>query len=126
MAGLGVAESRGWRKGLIVNIELPVLAIKKAVEMAESAAGVSVGSAYVGVAGAHIKGVNSQGAISLGKTATATREVDREDMKRVTQTAQGISLPEDRQLLEVLPRNFCWTPRTVFATRWGWSEHGWK
>jgi cell division protein FtsA len=106
VAGLGVAESKGWRKGMIVNLDLTSLAVKKAVEAAEAAAGVSIDSAYVGVAGAHIKGVNSRGAISLGKTPTATREVEREDWQRVIQTAQGITLPEDRQFLEVLPQKF--------------------
>jgi cell division protein FtsA len=106
LAGLGVAESKGWRKGLIVNLDLTSLAVKKAIEAAESAAGVSIDSAYVGVAGAHIKGVNSQGAISLGKSPTATREVEREDMRKVIQTAQGITVPEDRQFLHVLPQKF--------------------
>ncbi len=106
VAGLGVAESKGWRKGLIVTLDLAALAVKKAVESAESSAGVSIDSAFVGVAGAHINGVNSQGVISLGKSASSTREVEREDMRRVMQMAQGITLPEDRQLLEVLPQKF--------------------
>jgi len=105
LAGLGIAESKGWRKGMIVNLDLTALAVKKALEAAEAAAGVSIETAYVGVGGAHIKGVNSQGAITLGKSGT-TREVEREDMRRVSQTAQGITLPEDRQLLEVLPQEF--------------------
>jgi cell division protein FtsA len=106
VAGLGVAESKGWRKGLIVNLDLAGLAVKKAVEAAEAAAGVSIDSAYVGVGGSHIKGVNSRGAITLGKTPTATREVERDDVRRVIRTAQGITLPEDRQLLHVLPQKF--------------------
>lgn len=106
VAGVGLAESKGWRKGLIVNLDLTVLAVKKAIENAEAAAGVSIGSAYVGVAGSHIKGVNSQGSLTLGKTSTATREVERDDMRRVIQTAQNITLPADRQLLEVLPQKF--------------------
>jgi cell division protein FtsA len=106
VAGLGIAESKGWRKGMIVNLDLTSLAVKKALEAAEAAAGVSIESAYVGVGGSHIKGVNSQGAITLGKNSSATREVEREDMRRVSQTAQGITLAEDRQLLEVLPQEF--------------------
>ena len=106
MAGLGVAESKGWRKGLIVNLDLTALAVKKALEAAETAAGVSIDSAFVGVAGAHIKGVNSQGALRWESLPAATREVERDDMRRVIQTAQGITLPEDRQLLEVLPQKF--------------------
>ncbi len=104
--GLGAAESKGWRKGVIVNLDLTVLAVKKAVEAAETAAGVSIESAYVGVAGPHIKGVNSRGSITLGKTSASTREVEREDVRRVIQTAQNITLPEDRQLLHVLPQKF--------------------
>ncbi|MGO8814697.1 MAG: cell division protein FtsA [Terriglobia bacterium] len=104
--GLGVAESRGWRKGLIVNLDLTVMAVKKAIEAAETAAKISIGSAFVGVAGAHIKGVNSSGAVTLGRSPGATRGVEREDMARVIQAAQGISLPEDRQLLQVLPQKF--------------------
>jgi cell division protein FtsA len=104
--GLGVAESKGWRKGLIVNLDLTVLSVKKAVEAAETAAGVPIDSAYVGVGGPHIKGVNSRGALALGKTPTQTREVEREHVRQVVQTAQGISLMEDRQLLHVLPQKF--------------------
>jgi cell division protein FtsA len=106
VVALGVAESRGWRKGMIVNLDLTALAVKKALEGAETAAGASIGSAYVGVAGSHIKGVNSQGAITLGRSSAVTREVTREDVQRVSQAAKGITLPEDRQLLEVLPQEF--------------------
>jgi len=106
VAGLGVAESKGWRKGVIVNLDAAVLAIKKAVEAAEAAAGVPVDSAYVGVAGVHIRGVNSRGAVVLGKVPKATREVTREDIRRVIQTAQSITLPPDRGLVHVLPQEF--------------------
>ncbi len=106
VGGLGVAESRGWRRGIIVNLDLAVLAIKKAVESAEALAGVPVDSAYVGVGGAHVKGVNSRGAVTLGKSSAATREVARDDIRKVLQTAQSISLPPDRELLHVLPQEY--------------------
>lgn len=96
-AGLGVAESKGWRKGLIVNLDACVLAIKKAVEAAEAAAGVPVDSAYVGVGGPHVIGVNSRGGLNLGKTPSGTREVSREDVSNVIQTAQSVKLPPDRE-----------------------------
>lgn len=96
-AGVGVAESKGWRKGLIVNLDACVLAIKKAVETAETAAGISVDNAYVGVGGAHIKGVNSRGGLNLGKSPGRTREVKREDVSKVIQTAQSVTLPPDRE-----------------------------
>ncbi len=106
VAGLGVAESKGWRKGVIVNLDLAVLAIKKAVEAAEAAASVPVDSAYVGVGGAHVKGVNSRGAIPLDRSGPAAREVTRDDILKVLQTAQGISLPPDRALLHVMRQEF--------------------
>lgn len=100
-AGLGVAESKGWRKGVIVNLDATVGSIKKAVEAAESASGLAVDSAYVGVGGAHIRGVNSRGGLNLGKAMGHTREVNREDISRVIQTAQGITLPPDRERIYV-------------------------
>lgn len=96
-AGVGVAESKGWRKGLIVNLDACVLAIKKAVETAEAAAGVTVDTAYIGIGGAHIKGVNSRGGLNLGKSTGGTREVTREDVSKVILTAQGMTLPPDRE-----------------------------
>lgn len=103
VAGVGVAESKGWRKGVIVNLDSTVLTIKKAVEAAEAAAGVPVDSAYVGVAGAHVRGVNSRGAVTMDGRS---REVTREDIRKVIQTAQSISLPPDRELVHVLPQEF--------------------
>jgi len=100
-AGFGVAESKGWRKGLIVNLDACVLAIKKAVEAAEAAAEVPVDSAYVGVGGPHVIGVNSRGGLSLGRTPGGTREVSREDVTRVIQTAQSVTLPPDRECFYV-------------------------
>jgi len=105
-AGLGVAESKGWRKGLIVNLDACVLAIKKAVSAAEAAAGVPIDSAYVGVGGSHIIGVNSRGGLSLGKTPGASREVTREDVTKVIQTAQSVTLPPDRERFYAEPQEY--------------------
>ena len=100
-AGLGVAESKGWRKGVIVNLDATVASIKKAAEAAESASGLAVDSAYVGVGGPHLRGVNSRGALGLGKMMGHMREVTRDDITRVIQTAQGITLPPDRERIYV-------------------------
>ncbi|HUI40891.1 MAG TPA: cell division protein FtsA [Terriglobia bacterium] len=96
VAGVGVAESRGWRRGAINDFDSAVLAIKKAVESAEDAAGFSVDTAYVGVGGGELKGVNSTGAISLGGRG---RQVTAEDIRKVFEVAQQIALPPDRRLL---------------------------
>ncbi len=103
VAGLGVAESKGWRKGVIANLDSTVLAIKKAVEAAEAACGVPVESTYVGVAGSHVKGVNSRGTAVIGKER---REVTHEDIARAIQAARKISLPPDRELLQVWPQDY--------------------
>jgi cell division protein FtsA len=100
---LGAAESRGLRKGLIVNLDGVVSSIKRAVEEAESAAGIPIESAVVGVAGSHVRGVNSRGGVQLGPRP---RDVTREDVKRAVDAARNISLPEDRQILHVLRQEF--------------------
>lgn len=100
---IGATESKGLRKGLIVNLDATVNSIRRAVEEAESAAGVPVESAILGVAGSHVKGVNSRGGITLGPRA---RDVQREDIRRAVDAARAITLPEDREVLHVLPQEF--------------------
>jgi cell division protein FtsA len=106
VAGFGVAESKGWRKSVIVNLDLTVLALKKAVEAAETAAGISIASAYVGVAGTHIKGVNSRSAVGLGKTPGATGTVTPDDILKVLQAARGVTLPQDREIVYPEPQDY--------------------
>lgn len=106
VAGFGMAESKGWRKSVIVNLDLTVLALKKAVEAAETAAGISIDSAYVGVGGTHIKGVNSRGAVALGKTPGAARAVTHDDILKVLQVARGITLPQDREIVYPEPQDY--------------------
>jgi cell division protein FtsA len=103
VGGLGVAESKGWRKGIIVNLDSAVLSVKKAVEAAEDAAGVSVNSAYIGVGGPHIKGVNSRGALALGPRS---REVTGEDVRKVFEIAKSVSMPPDRTLVYAKPQEY--------------------
>ena len=100
---IGATDSKGLRKGLIVNLDATVTSIRRAVEEAESAAGVPVESAILGVAGGHVKGVNSRGGITLGQRA---RDVQREDIRRAVDAARAITLPEDREVLHVLPQEF--------------------
>jgi cell division protein FtsA len=100
---LGAAESKGLRKGLIVNLDSTVSSIRRAVEEAEGVANVPVESAVIGVAGSHVRGVNSRGGVSLGPRP---RDIEREDVRRVIDTARNIALPEDREVLHVLPHEF--------------------
>src|ERR1035438_5580275 len=76
--GHGVAESRGSRKGIIVELEKAVGSIQKAVEQAEDVSGVPIERAVLGVAGAHVRGVNSHGGINFG---TRPREIGREEIR---------------------------------------------
>src|SRR5579863_3968251 len=101
--GHGVAESRGSRKGVIVELDKAVVAIQKAVEAAEDAAGVAVEHAVVGIGGSHVRGVNSHGGISLG---TRPREIGRDEIKQAVERARAIPLPADREVLHLLPQEF--------------------
>jgi cell division protein FtsA len=100
---LGAAESKGLRKGLIVNLDSTVSSIRRAVEEAEGVANVPVESALIGVAGSHVRGVNSRGGVTLGNRP---RDIEREDVRRAVDAARNISLPEDREVLHVLPHEF--------------------
>ena len=100
---LGAAESKGLRKGLIVNLDSAVSSIRRAVEEAESVCGIPVESALIGVAGSHVRGVNSRGGITLGNRP---RDIEREDVKRAVDAARSVNLPEDREILHVLPHEF--------------------
>src|SRR3977135_4506216 len=101
--GHGVAESRGSRKGVIVELDKAIAAIQKAVEAAEDAAGAPVEHAIVGLGGVHVRGVNSHGGISLG---TRPREIGRDEIKQAVDRARAIPLPSDREILHLLPQEF--------------------
>ena len=102
-AALGAAESKGWRKGQIVNLDLAVSSIRRAVEEAETIVGVPVESASVGVAGSHVRGINSRGGVTV---SNRPRDIQRDDVRRAIEAARGITLPEDREVLHVLPQEF--------------------
>jgi cell division protein FtsA len=101
--GIGTAESKGLRKGVVVNLEATTAAIKKAQEEAELMAGVEIDSAFVGISGAHIKSFNSRGVIAVsGKN----REITREDIRRVIDQSKAVSIPPDRDIVHVIPQEF--------------------
>ena len=101
--GHGIADSRGSRKGVIVDLDKAVSSIQKAVEAAEDMAGAAVEHAIIGVGGSNIKGVNSHGGISLG---TRPREIGRDEIKQAVERARAIPLPQDREILHLLPQEF--------------------
>ena len=101
IVGIGTSPSKGLRKGVVINIESTVSAIKKAIEEAELMAGCEIKSVYAGIAGGHIKGFNSQGVIAI-----KNREVSPEDVKRVIEAAKAIAIPMDREVIHILPQEF--------------------
>jgi cell division protein FtsA len=101
LLGYGVTPCTGLRKGVVVNIEATVEAIKTALDEAQKIAGTRVGTVVVGVAGPHIRGLNSHGIV-----AVRGGEVNSRDVERVIDAARAVAIPLDRQVLHVLPQQF--------------------
>jgi cell division protein FtsA len=99
--GIGTHVSRGLKKGVIVNIDSTVAAIKQAVLEAEGMSGCEISQVYVGIAGGHIKGVNSTGTVAI-----KDKEVRPSDVAKVLELARAIALPVDRHVLHVLPQEY--------------------
>jgi cell division protein FtsA len=99
--GLGTFPSKGLRKGVVVNIESTVQSIKRAVEEAELMADCHITSVYAGIAGGHIKGINSHGVI-----AVKNKEITPKDVKRVIDAASAVAIPIDREVIHVLPQEY--------------------
>jgi cell division protein FtsA len=101
--GIGVSESKGIRRGAVVNLEAAVDSIKHAVEEAELMAGVEVDTVHIAISGPHIKGFNSRGVIAV---AGKNREITRDDVRRAIDAAKAVALPTGREILHVLPQDF--------------------
>ena len=101
--GIGVAEAKGIRRGVVVNLEAAVESIKKAIEEAELTAGVEIDSVHLGLSGGHAKAFNSRGVVAV---AGKNREITREDVRRAIDAAKAVSLPSGREILHVLPQDF--------------------
>jgi len=99
--GVGSVPAKGLKKGVVVNIESTVQAIKAAIEQAETMAGCDIGTVYAGIAGSHVRGMNKEGVAAI-----KTREVHQVDVDRVLDQAKAIPLPGDRQVIHVLPQEF--------------------
>jgi cell division protein FtsA len=119
--GTGLAPSLGSKRGMVVNIESTVQSVVEAVREAEQMAGVEVGAVNVGIAGGHIKSMNSRGIVAI---SSADREITKKDIDRCIEQAKAIALPVDREVLHVLPKEFAVDdqrgirdPRGMVATR---------
>jgi cell division protein FtsA len=99
--GMGSHESKGLKKGVVVNIEATVAAIQRALEEAELMADCKIASAFTGIAGSHIRSFNSTGMVAVKE-----REVSAIDVERAMETARAVNIPTDQQILHVLRQEF--------------------
>jgi cell division protein FtsA len=99
--GIGSNPSRGLKKGVVVNIESTVHSIQRAVEEAELMAGCQIHSVYAGIAGSHIRSLNSHGIVAI-----RDKEVTPGDIERVIDAARAVAIPADQKILHILPQEF--------------------
>ncbi len=99
--GIGSHPSRGLKKGVVVNIESTVQSIQRAVEEAELMAGCEIQSVFAGIAGSHIRSLNSQGVVGI-----KDQEVTHSDLDRVIDAARAVAIPADQKILHILPQEF--------------------
>ena len=99
--GIGTHPSKGLKKGVVVNIESTVQSIQRAVEEAELMAGCQIHSVYAGIAGSHVKSINSHGIVAI-----KDREVCLADVERVIDAAKAVAIPADQKILHILPQEF--------------------
>ncbi len=101
IVGIGSHKSSGLKKGVVVNIESTVQSIQRAIEEAELMAGCQIHSVYVGIAGSHIRSLNSHGIVAI-----KDREVYAQDLDRVIDAAQAVAIPADQRILHILPQEY--------------------
>lgn len=99
--GIGCCPSRGLKKGVVVNLESTVQSIKQAIEEAELMAGCQVTSVFAGIAGSHIRSLNSHGIVAI-----KDKEVSQYDINRVIDSARAVAIPADQKILHILPQEF--------------------
>ena len=99
--GLGTQPSRGLKKGVVVNIEATMASIQRVLEEAELMADCAITEVYTGIAGSHIRSLNSSGMVAIKE-----KEVTQADIDRVVETAKAIAIPNDQQILHILPQEF--------------------
>ncbi len=101
VVGIGTHPSRGLKKGVVVNIESTVQSIQRAIDEAQQMAGCRIHSAFVGIAGNHIRSLNSHGIVAI-----RDREVNPADIERVLDAAQAVAIPADQRVLHTLAQDY--------------------
>lgn len=103
VVGVGVAPSKGMKKGVVVNLEEAAEAVRTAIDRAERSSGFKIVSAYVGIAGSHISSLNNRGVVTV---SAPDRVISEEDVERAIESARTINVPANREIVHVLPRSY--------------------
>ncbi|MFN2420901.1 MAG: cell division protein FtsA [Gemmatimonadota bacterium] len=103
IVGVGTSRSDGLRRGVVVSLEKTVVSISRAIEEAELMAGVEVRNVYAGIAGDHIRSINSHGVIAVSRGGI---EITKSDIARVVDAAKAVAIPMDREIIHILPQEF--------------------
>lgn len=101
--GVGLSPSHGLRQGVVINLEDAVQSIQKAIQEAQLTAGKQIHDVFVGVAGEHVHSVNSRGVVAVSRN---DHEITEQDVERVLDAARAIALPQDREVLHVIPQEY--------------------
>ena len=101
--GIGLADAKGIRRGVVNNVDSAAESIKRALDEAELTAGVEIDTVHLALSGAHVKAFNSRGVVAV---AGRSREISRDDVKRAIDAARAVALPSGREILHVLPQDF--------------------
>lgn len=101
IVGIGLCPSRGLKQGIVVNIDVAMQSMQKAIEAAEIMAGCKIHSVYTGIAGSHIRSLNSQGIVPIRNT-----EITQKDINQVIEAAKAVAIPNDQRILHILPQEF--------------------
>ncbi len=101
--GVGTSPSEGLKKGVIVDLDKTVTSIKRAAEEAERMVGTAIPSVFLGIVGSQVGLVNNRGVVAV---SGADKEITEDDVERVLQAARVIALPPDREIIDVLPREY--------------------
>lgn len=101
--GVGMAPSRGLRKGVVVNVHEATEAIATSVRKAERISGYEISNAYVGIGGGHISAINSRGVVGISRSA---RGISESDIERALDAARAIAIPHNREIIHTIPRGY--------------------
>ena len=103
VVGVGITPSHGLRRGVVTDLEEAADSIRAAVDEAEHGAGIKVEEVYTGIAGDHIRSMNSKGVVAISRP---NREITQDDINRVIEQAKTVSIPLDREIVHIIPQEF--------------------